>query len=75
LGELLIKDPSPEVKSAALSYLRARLLKHDDEKDLDLLREVLRDPNLSPQRRAQALFLVSELDKSRSARLCPPVCR
>jgi hypothetical protein len=75
LGELLIKDPSPEVKSAALSYLRARLLKHDEEKDLDLLRAVLRDPKLSPQRRAQALFLVSELDERRAARLCPPVCR
>jgi hypothetical protein len=75
LAGLLLNDPSPEVKSAALSYLRARLLKHRDDEDLELLRAVLGDPHLSPQRRIQARFIVSELDRARAARLCPPECR
>jgi hypothetical protein len=56
----LLEDQSPEVRSAALYYLRGFLVSYRERELLPLLKRVLKS-KLSRQRRIQALALVSEL--------------
>jgi hypothetical protein len=60
LARLLLDDPSPEVRSAALYYLRGFLVDRRDQAFFPLLLRVLKS-DLSRQRREQAFALVSEL--------------
>jgi hypothetical protein len=65
---LLGEKSSPEVKSAALYYLRGRLVQFKDFSELPALGKALEAP-LSRQRRVQALALVSELPAAALHRL------
>jgi hypothetical protein len=60
LARLLLENESPEVKSAALYYLRGFLVTYQDRSYLPLFKGVL-ESGLSRQRRVQALALASEL--------------
>jgi hypothetical protein len=77
LAVLLLEDPSPEVKSAALYYLRGFLLRTPrdpgaDPEYLALLRKTLQG-QLSLQRRAQICSLIQELgDPSLQPGPCQP---
>jgi hypothetical protein len=62
LSALLLDDDSPEVRSAALYYLRGYLVTYRDREYLPLLKRVL-ESELSRQRKVQALSLVSELPR------------
>jgi len=67
MQKLLSDKDSPEVQSGALRFLRARLLRRSEEKDLHLLEFALRAPYISRQQLVQALFLVSELKLAKIA--------
>ena len=69
LGALL-EDASPEVRSAALYYLRGSLVTYRDPELVPLLRRVL-EGRLSRQLRVQALALVSELSEGELSSLGP----
>lgn len=58
----LLKDDSPEVRSATLSLIRTELVQKNIQKNLQLLDETISDPSF--QIRIQTLYLVSELPAS-----------
>jgi hypothetical protein len=60
--ELLLEHSSPEVRGAALKYLRNLLRDDSSEATIGLLQKSLQDECL--QLRVQALFIITELPKS-----------
>lgn len=67
--ELLFEDQSPEVRSAALSYVRHSLLTLKSDGYLYLFRRLLETEKLSLQMKIQALYLYSELPRNLSSSL------
>ena len=63
LQRLISADSPPELRKAALSYLRDFLLDSPRASDLEILKQLLSDPEVSERLRLQALFLTSELSQ------------
>ena len=63
LQKLITAKFSPELRKAALSYLRDSLLDTPRASDLAILRRLLSDPEATERFRLQALFLSSELSQ------------
>ena len=73
---LLDRGRAPEIRSAALNYLRHFALHYGEFSDLKLLGRLLEERNLSPQLRMQALYFYTELPGQALRVLGPikPVC-